>query len=170
MTSMICKKLQADLINNAWEITSEDMPKERIMPKKGYHGPNIITPSKLNIYYTYDPNGDGSEHKKYETILMKHILEMSYKKLRALEEEKKTIFSVLQKMAEIPQYTVKKCRSKKCDVCLGYAHASQDIYSVFCMDQKMDSNWCIISTDYDGIVTCPKCLEIMVQNKMEAKQ
>jgi hypothetical protein len=171
MAPMICKELQAMLIQNKWEFISTDVPGERVMPKKGYKGPHIITPNRITMYYNYDPNGDGSEHRKYVTILMKHLLEMSYKKLTELDKERKVIVSALQKIVEIPQYTAKKCRSQKCDVCPpGHIHASQDAYSILCMEKKMDSNWCIKSDNYDGIITCPKCMEIMVQRKMDEEQ
>jgi hypothetical protein len=163
---MKCKELQAMLIHNKWEFILTDIPGERVMPKKGYKGPHIITPTKLTMYYNYDPNGDGSDHKKYKTMLMKYILTMSYKKLKLLDEERNTIVNALDNIAEIPLYAVRKCKSKKCDKCVGYTHASQDGYSIFCSSQKIDSNWDITHNAQDGLITCPKCLEIMVLNKI----
>jgi hypothetical protein len=95
---------------------------------------------------------------------------MSYKKLSDLNEERNIIVNALDNIAEIPLYSVRKCRSNKSDVSTGHTHASQDAYSILCMEKKMDSNWCIISDNYDGIITCPKCIEIMVQRRMGEEQ
>jgi hypothetical protein len=166
---MKCKELQAMLIHKKWEFISTDIPGERVMPKKGYQGPHIITLNRITMYYNYDPSGDGAEHRKYEIILRKYILTMSYKKLMEIEEERKTIVSAMDNIAEIPLYAARKCKNQKCDEYVGYTHASQDAYSILCSFQEIDSNWDITHNAQDGIITCPKCLEIMVLNNMGVK-
>lgn len=59
------------------------------------------------------------------------------------------------------QYTLRRCKKTK-DKRYGPYHASDDGYSILCNPlQVIDNAWWIETDNYDGIVTCKKCLEVL---------
>ena len=57
-------------------------------------------------------------------------------------------------------YTVSRCR--KDDTLFGLAHGSDDGNITVC-GQTINENWFITHNTFDGVITCKKCLAIMMK-------
>lgn len=66
-----------------------------------------------------------------------------------------------------PEYTLSRCR--KNDDLYGKMHGGNDCNKTLC-DLVTNENWWIVTNNFDGQITCPKCLKIIeVRNKYEGK-
>lgn len=65
-------------------------------------------------------------------------------------------------LTKTPRYTVRKYREKD-DKRFGPYHASYDGYAILCDRLKplKEGNWWIESNNFDGEVTCKKCIKIL---------
>ncbi len=65
----------------------------------------------------------------------------------------------------IPRYTIRRCQVNQ-DKRFGVFHASDFGYNILCCESELldGKHWWIETNDFDGVVTCKKCLQILSQN------
>ena len=63
-------------------------------------------------------------------------------------------------------YTVSRCR--KDDSLYGPTHGSNNCEITVC-GQNIDSNWFILNTTFDGVMTCKKCQKILFEKERKEK-
>lgn len=57
-----------------------------------------------------------------------------------------------------PQYTIQ--RITKADRLFGPIHGTEQVKATLC-GREIDYNWYVLTTNYDGEVTCKRCLKEM---------
>ena len=68
-------------------------------------------------------------------------------------------------MNGVPRYTASRCR--KSDALYGKMHGSTDACFTLC-GTFLTPDWMIVTTNFDGTITCRKCATQSLQIKAEA--